>query len=218
MNVYCIDFPNGKRYVGIESTTGQRMKYHSRGYSHTLVGRAVNKHKWENCNFRYLIKNASNETCYYMEKKLIRIWKLQDISKGYNLSSGGEKTSFGCKLSKESQIKRKATLKRNGYKTTKKHKENTSNSLKGKKHSRKRKLNQSKAKGGSPFKVFKITKWEGHWRNAKSYKILKTEYVGTWELKSEAAKDLNLLRSKISQCLNNKRNTHKGYIFKKKMI
>ena len=197
MNVYCIDFPNNKKYVGIESNTGQRKQYHSRGYTHTLVGRAVNKHGWENCKFRYLIINAPDNTCYHVEKKLIRLWKLQDPKNGYNISEGGEKTNKGYKRSKEAIRRQHETRRKNGYIVTKTHKNKIRNTLKGKKHTRQRRLNLSKTNGGKPFYVLKDDK-----------------IIGKFELRSDAAIELNLHISKIGLCLNGKRNTHKGYKFK----
>lgn len=64
MNVYCIYFPNGKRYVEVESNEGKRISFHAGGYGMKLkcpqvVSHAIKKHGWERCRWRYLIKNAS---------------------------------------------------------------------------------------------------------------------------------------------------------------
>ena len=210
MNLYCIDFPNGKKYVGIESHTGKRKAYHSKGYKHTLVGRAINKHGWQNCTFRYLLTNAKKETCLHMEIKLIRLWNLQNRTVGYNISSGGECSSLGSKRSKESIKKQFETRRKNNFVVTEEHKNKISKTLTGRKHTHKRKVNQSRTRS---FNVYKITKSSGHCKNRKSYKILETEFIGTWRLRSDAAKELNLHVSKIGMCLNKKRFQHKNYIF-----
>ena len=212
MNVYCIDFPNNKRYVGVESNTGKRKSQHSKGYKQTLVGRAISKYGWENCKFRYLIINATPETCYHIEKKLIKLWKLQDRKKGYNISSGGECAALGHKQS-EKTIKKRIESRKD-YKPSKKTKEKISNSLKGRKHTKERRLNQSKAKNGREFKVYKIVKYKGTPRNWNSFEILKEKYIGTWISQTECAEDLNINRCKIGACLNKNRKTHKFYKFK----
>ena len=102
MNVYCITFPNSKRYVGIESITGNRKSKHSRASnnaSDTFVSRAIRKYGWESCVFEYLLKDAEPNVCYQKEIDLIREWDLQNPKNGYNQSTGGESGFRGVKMS-----------------------------------------------------------------------------------------------------------------------
>lgn len=109
MNVYCITFPNKKRYVGIEGKTGQRKWAHSNSENNTnrktLVARAIRKYGWINCKFEYIVMDRPPEECYELEKKLIAEWGLQNIEKGYNQSSGGEKGFSGVKMTQEHKDK-----------------------------------------------------------------------------------------------------------------
>lgn len=67
--------------------------------------------------------------------------------------------------------------------------------------------------GSTPFDVYKITESIGYHR---SFKILKTEYVGTWINKSECAEILKIEHKNICNCLLGKRKVCEGYIFKYK--
>lgn len=109
MNVYCITFPNHKRYVGIEGKTSQRKWAHSNSEKNinrkTLVSHAIRKYGWVNCKFDYIVMYKSPEECYELEKKLIKEWDLQNKEKGYNQSSGGEKGFSGVKMSQSHKDK-----------------------------------------------------------------------------------------------------------------
>lgn len=92
MNLYCITFPNGKRYVGIESQGGNRWHAHCNPPSTqriTVVARAIKKYGKNNCKFEYLAKDYDREVCLEWEKDMIRIWNLTNIEFGYNVSLGG---------------------------------------------------------------------------------------------------------------------------------
>lgn len=108
MNVYIIQFPNGKAYVGVEGKTGQRKAAHSRSAyngSKTLVARAITKHGWENCEFSYLVQDMPPQFCYEFEIATIAERKLNSINTGYNQSSGGEHGSAGVKLGADHKSK-----------------------------------------------------------------------------------------------------------------
>ena len=200
MNVYCITFPNNKKYVGIESHTGVRKNHHSKCYSkNMLVTKAILKYGWKNCNFKYLISNAPNETCYHLEKKLIKLWKLQNRSFGYNISCGGEKPALGIKKSKQTIEKLK--IARSKYKLTKEWKLNIAKTLTNKKHTENRRNNQALAKGAKPFYAIKIV----------DNKIIKC--LGPFISKGICAGAIGGIRSKISLCLGGTRKTHNGYVF-----
>jgi group I intron endonuclease len=110
MNVYCIYFPNGKRYVGTENQHGRRIKCHANLWDKNnrnvpLVTRAIAKHGWENCQWRYFATNATAEDGYALEKFFIKTLSLQNPKIGYNISSGGANGSLGVKRT-EDQKKR----------------------------------------------------------------------------------------------------------------
>jgi group I intron endonuclease len=181
MNVYCITFPNQKRYVGIEGKTGQRKWAHSNSEKNTnrkmLVCHAIRKYKWINCKFEYIVMDRPPEECYELEKKLIAEWGLQSRDKGYNQSSGGEKGFKGVKMAQEhkDKISKSNTgqkrsqetveiLRRinTGKKLTKEHKDKITEGLKigkpkrfaGKKHKEESKKKTSEALMGEKNHFF----------------------------------------------------------------
>jgi group I intron endonuclease len=92
MNLYCIKFPNGKRYVGVESIGSARWSHHCnppRNGRKTCVANAIAKYGKENCVFKYLVQDKNSEMVLEWERDLIRAWKLQDKRFGYNISDGG---------------------------------------------------------------------------------------------------------------------------------
>lgn len=67
----------------------------------------------------------------------------------------------------------------------------------GKHHSKEAKLKIAISHGAKPFKVFK----DG-------------ELIGEWINQAQCARELNLNRKHINQCLHKNQKTHYGYIFK----
>ena len=122
MNVYCLYFPNGKRYVGTESTHGKRIRQHSKMQSlnkpnqkdRQVVHYAIKKYGWENVKWRYLATNCSNQDGWGLEVFFISTMDLQNPECGYNKSSGGEFSGLGVKHSKERIERRKNTLAQKG--------------------------------------------------------------------------------------------------------
>ena len=93
MLIYCILFPNGKRYVGkTECSLDKRKrehKYHSK-YQTTRLYNAIRKYGWNSLDWIIL------EECYdkikLSEREIVWIDKFSclDRDKGYNLREGGE--------------------------------------------------------------------------------------------------------------------------------
>jgi group I intron endonuclease len=209
MNVYCITFPNGKKYVGVETNTGKRIYSHSKCYhKDMLVTKAIKKHGWKNCKVKYMVWNCKPETCYHIERKLIKVWNLQNPQFGYNISSGGEKTAAGVKQSKETRELRRQKLL--GRVPSEESKIKASKSLLNRKHTTTRRLNQSLAKNSKSFLVYKLTEK----RNKLNHYDLKNQLlIGKFTGQSLCAESLGLETSKINSCLNGHRHTHKGHIF-----
>lgn len=93
MNLYCINFPNGKKYVGVETKTGARWRDHCKPPTNkkwTVVQRAVAKYGKENCKFEYICMGIERGECLQMEIDFIKKWNLTDRNFGYNVSTGGE--------------------------------------------------------------------------------------------------------------------------------
>ncbi len=152
MNVYCLYFPNGKRYIGVESRTGDRIRSHRLSFGRKSqypqpVCRAIAKYGWDNCSWRYLFKDISRSVALAAEILFIKIHSLQDNQFGYNVSRGGEQSAFGVKHGPESLARRRAC--RIGKKATPESKAKVSKSLMGHAVSAASRIKMSMAKIGS---------------------------------------------------------------------
>jgi group I intron endonuclease len=98
--VYCLTFPNGKRYVGIsfgkkgilnrwkgEALEAKRPKNNSK------LANAIRKYGWENVNKEIIIIIDDEKRMKNIETQLIALWNLQNDNYGYNMTAGGD----GCK-------------------------------------------------------------------------------------------------------------------------
>jgi len=93
--VYCLEFPNGKRYVGVSSQPRVRLTQHASGpYP---VGKAIRKY---GLPVLKILVQASRKYCYSLESKLIRLWNTKD-PEGYNLNEGGLGGIAPCEKSRE---------------------------------------------------------------------------------------------------------------------
>lgn len=81
--VYCLEFPNGKKYVGVSSQPSVRLQQHARGG--LPVGKAIRKHGMPVLT---LLLQASRTFCFFMEQKIIEAFNTKDPA-GYNLNGGG---------------------------------------------------------------------------------------------------------------------------------
>lgn len=94
--------PNGKKYVGITTREkpedrwckGTRYAYNKHFYS------AIQKYGWDNIKHEAWEFTSKSEM-YYAEKYLIAYYQTTNPRKGYNNSSGGEKSGLGSKHTEE---------------------------------------------------------------------------------------------------------------------
>lgn len=121
VNVYCIYFPNGKRYVGVESRSGRRISEHARcvslrrkGQSPQAVDAAINCYEWKNCRWRYLATNCSYEDGWALEIFFIKTMGLQDPQLGYNRHAGGKSPNAYTIYSQTRVERTNATRRKNG--------------------------------------------------------------------------------------------------------
>jgi hypothetical protein len=105
--VYMHILPNGKRYIGITSTSLSKRCGRGSGYKkNTFFWRAIQKYKWENIKHIILYQNLSKEEACEKEKELIAFYKSNDRNYGYNCANGGEINFFKhCKASEETKKK-----------------------------------------------------------------------------------------------------------------
>lgn len=92
--VYCHTLMlDGRKYVGITSQKPQKRWSYGSGYSGTYFGNAIKKYGWNNFKHEILFTNLTEEDACNKEQELIKKWKLQDKSFGFNLCGGGEGTN-----------------------------------------------------------------------------------------------------------------------------
>lgn len=106
-SVYKHVCPNGKVYIGITST---KVKYrwgkNGSNYSgNKLFYRAIMKYGWDNITHEILYSDLTKEDACEKEIELIALYKSNDPKFGYNLSSGGELSAKGVRLSYETRKK-----------------------------------------------------------------------------------------------------------------
>lgn len=105
--------PSGKVYIGITGQTpesrwgpeGARYKYNSHFYA------AIKKYGWGSFSHDILAKGLTREAAEAMEIQLIAAYGSTDPSKGYNRSTGGEKSGAGAKHTDEAKAKISAANK-----------------------------------------------------------------------------------------------------------
>lgn len=100
MELYSLNFTNGKKYIGISCDATKRFKSHKNAAQRgevLPVHRAIRKH---GCELQILVRG---EKAYIsaLEKAAIAIYQTQKAKLGYNICSGGEFNSLGIKRSKQ---------------------------------------------------------------------------------------------------------------------
>lgn len=100
--VYCLTFPNGKRYVGkaVQKRGNGIYKRWSRykNYDCKLQPKLYNaliKYKIENVKFEMVLCTNDHERASKIEKQLIALWGTYKIEYGYNTTLGGESGNMG---------------------------------------------------------------------------------------------------------------------------
>ena len=144
--VYIHIAPNGKRYVGITSQDRlyRRTGSNGEGYkSQQLFWRAIQKYGWDNFKHEIIAKNLTELEALKMEIGLIALYETTNPKYGYNISVGGNGVRGGSmqpvdreKMSKSiSKALKGKPSKRKGKTITETHKQKSSQSLMGHKHS-----------------------------------------------------------------------------------
>lgn len=131
--VYCLTFPNGKRYVGIGlSESGINRRWNSykklKCKDQTKLYYALKKYGPENVKFEVVLETNDIENAKRSEMYLIDVWNLQDSNFGYNILPGGDCSHLGVKRSKE--FCEKMSHLQTGKKHSSEHKNNQSKGLK----------------------------------------------------------------------------------------
>lgn len=90
--VYCHENKtNHKLYFGITKTSVRRRWSGGKGYKvQHVFGRAVEKYGWDGFEHIILFTGLTEDEAKQMERDLIREFRTQDPSKGYNITDGGD--------------------------------------------------------------------------------------------------------------------------------
>lgn len=109
INNFCVYMhiaPNGKRYVGITCQKLNRRWHGGHGYrGQKYFWNAIKKYGWDNFQHIVVAENLTKEQACELEIDLIKFYKSNNSDFGYNLSSGGEFSFSGAKLSAEARKK-----------------------------------------------------------------------------------------------------------------
>lgn len=85
--VYCHEFPNGKKYIGI-TCRGVKARWCYRYKSQTKINNAIGKYGWDNVKHNIVAENLTEEQAKKMECDLIK--KYDTYKNGYNATIGGD--------------------------------------------------------------------------------------------------------------------------------
>lgn len=87
--VYCLTFPNGKKYIGRSIDFKNRFKSYKNVNCkfQTRLLRAINKYGWDNVRIEILLYAEDEENLNNAEKYFIKFYN--SIEDGYNLLTGG---------------------------------------------------------------------------------------------------------------------------------
>lgn len=144
--LYALDFPNGKRYIGISKNARTRFAYHlcaaKRGVTFPVYN-AIRKYQ-DSITFRILAV-GTREYIEAMEVRAIAIYETRNPMFGYNVQLGGGKTRYGLKNSEQHRARISCAL------TGKPLSEEHVAKLRGYKHTPEAKSLMSTAKAGTPL-------------------------------------------------------------------
>lgn len=209
--VYCHTSPSGKKYFGITKNPRKRWSNGS-GYSrnHHFFN-AILKYGWDNFSHEILHNGLSMERACELEKQYIETYRTNEAEYGYNNSTGGENPFVGRKVSEEERRYRSQIMQGNkrglGYKHTDDARRKISEA------GRKRK-GQALNDVQRAIAISHLPPPRRGKDNPGARAVLCVELNVVYPCGKDAANDLNLHPSHISNVCRGKRETTGGYHFK----
>jgi len=139
--VYCLTFPNGKKYVGIGCGVSRNATIENRWSNYRTLKckdqpklyNALVKYGSNNIKYEIILETDDIDNAKRSEMYLIDVWNLQDDEFGYNLTQGGDgncikRTPEQIERNRNARLGYYRRLKEQGLKpprTGKKHSEET---------------------------------------------------------------------------------------------
>lgn len=88
--IYCLESPNGKRYVGMTSRdVRERWNYGTGYWGNESLNNDIYYYGWDKFEKYILFENLDQTQAENKEIELIKMWDLTNPSKGYNKDYGG---------------------------------------------------------------------------------------------------------------------------------
>lgn len=107
--IYCLESPNGKRYVGMTSRDVKKRWNYGTGYwGNELLNNDICYYGWDKFEKYILFENLDQTQAENKEIELIKIWDLTNPSNGYNKDYGGR---LKKEMSEETRHKLSNSLK-----------------------------------------------------------------------------------------------------------
>lgn len=223
--VYMHISPSNKKYIGITSQNVKKRWQNGYGYKTNIYfWRAIQKYGWNNIKHIILFENLTQEEAKSKEIELIKQYNTLQPN-GYNLTKGGDNVSekihseetrkkisqalTGKHPSEETKLKLSMALsgKNNpfyGKTWTAEHRKKIKENRKYTNHSEETKRKISKSNYGEKSKcAIKVSQYS-----------LEGVFLKEWCSASEAARQLNLNQSNISEVCRGIRNECGGYIWR----
>lgn len=212
--VYMHVFPNGKRYIGITSTTAQRRwgKNGSCYKSQKHLYSAIAKYGWDNIEHIVVAENLTKDEACKIEINLVRQYKSNIVKYGYNVMKGGQCASVGIKRTESYKKHMSEMMKgnRNGvHKNSPEQREAISKRMMGNNFGARRNITEEykkKALESQPNRVV-----------IEQY-TLDGELVATYRSVNEAHRITGIWNIAEASRLNSRSKTSGGYIWKRRAL
>lgn len=117
--VYCLTFPDGKKYIGMSRQDLRRRWRHGDGYKGQPVNEAIIKYGWEKVKHEVLYDGLTKEEAEEKEKELIKLYQTQ--TNGYNVEEGGDSSPMAEESKEKLREKRKEYFKTHTHWNTGRH-------------------------------------------------------------------------------------------------
>ncbi len=106
---------NNKKYIGITTKNPPSKRWcNGKGYGkNSKINKAINKYGWDSFNHEILFCNLTKEQAELLEIEIIKYYKTQEDTYGYNIKSGGNHFEI------DDNVKKKLSIKNKGRKLSK---------------------------------------------------------------------------------------------------